>query len=38
MPWIGTRRASLTPREEHGLRIRFGIGLNTGHTLEEVGQ
>ncbi len=30
--------ASLTPREERILRMRFGIGINTGHTLEEVGQ
>ncbi len=30
--------ASLTPREEHVLRMRFGIGMNTDHTLEEVGQ
>ena len=30
--------ASLTPREERVLRMRFGIGMNTGHTLEEVGQ
>ena len=30
--------ASLTPREERILRIRFGIGMNTDHTLEEVGQ
>jgi RNA polymerase primary sigma factor len=30
--------ASLTPREERVIRMRFGIGLNTGHTLEEVGQ
>jgi RNA polymerase primary sigma factor len=30
--------ASLTPREERVLRIRFGIGMNTDHTLEEVGQ
>ena len=30
--------ASLTPREERGLRMRFGIGMNTDHTLEEVGQ
>jgi RNA polymerase primary sigma factor len=30
--------ASLTPREERVLRMRFGIGLNTDHTLEEVGQ
>jgi RNA polymerase primary sigma factor len=29
--------ASLTPREERVLRMRFGIGLNTDHTLEEVG-
>jgi hypothetical protein len=28
----------LTPREEHVLRMRFGIGMNTDHTLEEVGQ
>jgi len=31
-------RASLTPREERVLRMRFGIGMNTDHTLEEVGQ
>ena len=30
--------SSLTPREEHILRMRFGIGLNSDHTLEEVGQ
>jgi RNA polymerase primary sigma factor len=30
--------ASLTPREERVVRMRFGIGLNTDHTLEEVGQ
>jgi RNA polymerase primary sigma factor len=30
--------ASLTPREERVLRMRFGIGMNTDHTLEEVGQ
>ena len=30
--------ASLTPREERVLRMRFGIGVNTDHTLEEVGQ
>ena len=30
--------ASLTPREERVLRMRFGIGINTDHTLEEVGQ
>ena len=29
---------SLTPREEHVLRMRFGIGMDTDHTLEEVGQ
>src|SRR4029453_15181559 len=29
---------SLTPREERVLRIRFGTGMNTDHTLEEVGQ
>ena len=29
--------AFLTPREEHVLRMRFGIGMNTDHTLEEVG-
>ena len=29
--------ASLTPREERVLRMRFGLGLNTDHTLEEVG-
>ena len=35
-----TRRtlASLTPREERIVRIRFGIGMNTDHTLQEVGQ
>ncbi len=30
--------ALLTPREERVLRMRFGIGMNTDHTLEEVGQ
>jgi len=30
--------ASLTPREERIIRMRFGIGMNTDHTLEEVGQ
>jgi RNA polymerase primary sigma factor len=30
--------ASLTPREERVLRMRFGIGMNTDHTLQEVGQ
>jgi len=30
--------SSLTPREEHVLRMRFGIGMNTDHMLEEVGQ
>ena len=30
--------ASLTPREERILRMRFGIGMNSDHTLEEVGQ
>jgi RNA polymerase primary sigma factor len=30
--------ASVTPREERMLRMRFGIGMNTDHTLEEVGQ
>ena len=30
--------SSLTPREERVLRMRFGIGVNTDHTLEEVGQ
>ena len=30
--------ASLTPREERILRMRFGIGMNTDHTLEEVGR
>jgi RNA polymerase primary sigma factor len=30
--------ASLTPREERVLQMRFGIGMNTDHTLEEVGQ
>ena len=29
--------ASLTPREERVLRMRFGVGMNTDHTLEEVG-
>ena len=29
---------TLTPREERVLRMRFGIGMNTDHTLEEVGQ
>jgi RNA polymerase primary sigma factor len=29
--------ASLTPREEHVIRMRFGIGTNSDHTLEEVG-
>ena len=29
---------SLTPREERILRMRFGIGMNTDHTLEEVAQ
>ena len=29
--------ATLTPREERVLRMRFGIGMNTDHTLEEVG-
>ena len=35
-----TRRVlkTLTPREEKVLRMRFGIGMNTDHTLEEVGQ
>jgi len=28
----------MTPREERVLRMRFGIGMNTDHTLEEVGQ
>ena len=30
--------ATLTPREERVLRMRFGIGMNSDHTLEEVGQ
>src|SRR4029077_17578191 len=30
--------ASLTPREERVLRMRFGIGMNRDHTLEEIGQ
>jgi RNA polymerase primary sigma factor len=30
--------ASLTPREERIVRMRFGIGMNTDHTLEEVGR
>jgi RNA polymerase primary sigma factor len=30
--------ASLNPREERILRMRFGIGMNTDHTLEEVGR
>ncbi|MBR1903840.1 MAG: sigma-70 family RNA polymerase sigma factor, partial [Alphaproteobacteria bacterium] len=30
--------SSLTPREERVLRMRFGIGMNTDHTLEEVGR
>ena len=30
--------ATLTPREERVLRMRFGVGMNTDHTLEEVGQ
>jgi RNA polymerase primary sigma factor len=30
--------SGLTPREERVLRMRFGIGMNTDHTLEEVGQ
>jgi RNA polymerase primary sigma factor len=30
--------ASLTPREERIVRMRFGLGMNTDHTLEEVGQ
>jgi RNA polymerase primary sigma factor len=30
--------ASVTPREKRALRMRFGIGMNTDHTLEEVGQ
>jgi DNA-binding CsgD family transcriptional regulator len=48
MSWRCTRRsgrfpnlsplALLTPREERVLRMRFGIGMNTDHTLEEVGQ
>ena len=32
------RSASLTPREERVLRMRFGIGMNTDHTLAVVGQ
>ena len=35
---LGGRAVSLTPREERVLRMRFGIGMNTDHTLEEVGQ
>ena len=36
---VATRMlAALTPREERVLRMRFGIGMNTDHTLEEVGQ
>ena len=30
--------STLTPREERVLRMRFGIGMNSDHTLEEVGQ
>jgi len=30
--------ASLTPREERIIRMRFGLGMNSDHTLEEVGQ
>jgi RNA polymerase sigma factor (sigma-70 family) len=30
--------ASLTPREERVLRMRFGIGMNTDHTLDQIGQ
>jgi RNA polymerase primary sigma factor len=30
--------ASLTPREERIVRMRFGLGMNSDHTLEEVGQ
>jgi RNA polymerase primary sigma factor len=30
--------ASVTPREERILRMRFGIGMNKDHTLEEIGQ
>jgi RNA polymerase primary sigma factor len=30
--------ASLTPREEHIVRMRFGLGMNSDHTLKEVGQ
>ena len=30
--------ASLTPREERVVRLRFGLGMNSDHTLEEVGQ
>ena len=29
--------STLTPREERVLRMRFGVGMNTDHTLEEVG-
>ena len=32
-----TKILALTPREERVLRMRFGIGMNTDHTLEEVG-
>ena len=35
---VGRVLSSLTPREERVLRMRFGIGMNTDHTLEEVGQ
>ena len=35
---LGRSLYSLTPREERVLRMRFGIGMNTDHTLEEVGQ
>ena len=31
-------KIQLTPREERVLRMRFGIGMSTDHTLEEVGQ
>jgi RNA polymerase primary sigma factor len=35
---VGRALAELSPREERVLRMRFGIGMNTDHTLEEVGQ
>ena len=35
---VASRRLTLTAREERVLRMRFGIGMNTDHTLEEVGQ